>query len=77
MAWSTQRRRFTNVDIEVGIDYGIEWGTPKGSCHILKKEGSKITVEFNRHGGCLWDPTGVFEFNNLQEFNKFLITFED
>ena len=76
MAWTTTRRRFTNSDLEVGVEYGIEWGTPKGSCHILKVENKKITVEFNRHGGCVWDPVGTFEFKSLQEFNKFLITFD-
>lgn len=75
MAWTTQRRRFTNVDIEVGIDYGIDWATPKGTCYILKREGQKITVEFL--GVAYGDPKGIFEFNSLQEFNKYLITFDE
>lgn len=43
---TTQRRRFTNNDIEIGIEYGIEWSTPKGSCRILERNNDNIVVEF-------------------------------
>ena len=66
---TTQRKRFTNNDIEIGIEYGIEWSTPKGSCRILERNNDNIVVEFL--GFAFEEYKGILELP-LEALNQYL-----
>lgn len=74
--YGTQRRQFRPQDIdEEGSWLGTtEWSTPKGAMYVYKK-GNKIVADC--HGVAYGDPQGIFEFDNLNQFNKWLLRFED
>lgn len=70
--WTTTRRVFRESDIgEEGSYLGTtEWGTPKGSLYVYKKNG-KIIAE--AEGVAVGDPKGTFEFNSLKDLNRWLL----
>lgn len=69
---TTTRRVFRESDIgEEGSYLGTtEWGTPKGSLYVYKKNG-KIIAE--AEGVAVGDPKGTFEFNSLKDLNRWLL----
>lgn len=70
--WTTTRRTFRESDIgEEGSYLGTtEWGTPKGSLYVYRKNG-KIIAE--AEGVAAGDPKGTFEFNSLKDLNRWLL----
>ena len=70
--WTTTRRTFRESDIgEEGSYLGTtEWGTPKGSLYVYRKNG-KIIAE--AEGVAAGDPKGTFEFDNLKDLNRWLL----
>lgn len=70
--WTTTRRIFRESDIgEEGSYLGTtEWGTPKGSLYVYRKNG-KIIAE--AEGVAAGDPKGTFEFNSLKDLNRWLL----
>lgn len=61
---TTTRERFTNKDVQIGFEWGIEFGTHKGSMRVLDYQTYGFVCEFNDDESYL--------FLNVKELNQFI-----
>lgn len=64
---TTTRKVFRNQDLKDGLEYGIEWGVPKGSLRVIEYKGSDrylVTLETYEDGEIYQFIGNVKEINN-------------
>ena len=70
---TTTRKYLKQQDLEIGIDYGIEWGLPQGSLHVIEELGN------GEYRVCLvtyYDGVAHNHCGNAKEINKWLKSFD-